>query len=116
MKTLTLITLLTIATPFAAQADTINLSAPMAGATVHTDDVDMSVYWTTSGDAFEVVAFYLPRGAGAETQKLQMRLEDNDSVTFGLPSFEGVQYSFERTSETLTVTGVPLPIVQASNR
>lgn len=115
MKALILTTLLATATSFAAQAETITLSTPLAGATLHSDDVDMSVYWTKSGDAYEVVAFYAPRGEGAAPQKLQMLLENGDHVTFSLPGFSGTQYSFERTAGTLTVSGTPLPTVQALN-
>ena len=115
MKNLILATFLTAATTFSAHADTIVLSAPMAGGTVHTDDVDMSVYWTPSDEAFEVVALYVPVGADTAPQKLQMRLDNGDSVTFGLPGFDGATYNFERNADSLTVTGTQLPVAQKLN-
>ncbi len=115
MKAMTLAALMAAATPFAAQAETLTLSAPMAGGTLHTYFVDMSVYWVPSDDAFEVVAYYVARDDAATPHKLQMRLEDGDHVVFGLPGEPGAAYGFERTAGTLTVTAAPVQTQLASN-
>ena len=113
MKAITLAALLA-ATPFAALADTMTLSTPMAGGTIHSNAVDMSVYWTPSGDAFEVVAYYVTRDEMAP-QKLQMRLENGDHVVFGLPGQNGVAFSFERVADALIVTSAPVKTELAYN-
>lgn len=94
--------------PLAAQADSLTLPVPLAGGTVHTDRVDMSVFWRASGEAAEVVAYYVSRPDGALPQKLQMRLAPGDRVVFGLPGLPDATYSFERDADGVTVTASPL--------
>ncbi|QDL91564.1 hypothetical protein FDP22_07060 [Paroceanicella profunda] len=115
MKPLILAALLGAAGTFTAQADTLTLSAPMSGGTVHSGALDMSIYWTPSDEAFEVVAFYTARGDDAAPGKLQMRLEDGDRVVFGLPGHAGTAFSFERTAGALTVIAAPLQTELALN-
>lgn len=107
MKSLALAALLAVAAPFGAQADEISLSRPLAGATIHTDLVDMSIYWTPSDTAFEVVAYYVTRDDAAPRQ-LRMRLESGDRVVFSLPGLADAAYRFERQGGTLTVASAPL--------
>ncbi|APX21377.1 MAG: hypothetical protein CML50_22620 [Rhodobacteraceae bacterium] len=110
MKSLALAALLAAA-PVATLADTLTLAQPRAGGTLHTNTVDMSVYRTdaeTDG-AFEVVARYIDAGSDADAAKtLRMRLEDGDSVAFGLPGHSGTSWSFTRAGDALTVTSAPL--------
>ncbi|WP_093968594.1 hypothetical protein [Actibacterium lipolyticum] len=113
MKAMTLAALMAAA-PFAVSADTLTLSSPLAGGTLHTNAVDMSVYWTQSDDAFEVVAYYVTRDETAP-QKLQMRLENGDHVVFGLPGQTGTAYSFERVADALVVTTAPVKTELAYN-
>ncbi|MCF7699343.1 hypothetical protein [Loktanella sp. M215] len=113
MKTMILAALLV--TPLAATADSIILSAPLAGQTLHTDDVDMSVYFTDSDTTLGVVAVYAPRTADATPSMLQMDLADGESTTFGLPGYGQASYTFARSGDAVTVTGTPLPIVEAMN-
>ncbi len=103
MKTL-MIAALTALAPVAALADSVTLNTALAGATLHADTVDMTVYYDADATAFEVVAFYAPRGTTEAPQKLQMRLEDGDSVAFGLPGHTGEVFGFERTADALTIT------------
>lgn len=102
MKALALAAL-TAALPFVATAGELSLSKPLAGATLHDDLVDMSVYWVQSGTAFEVVAHYVTR-TEATPHRLQMRLEEGDRVVFGLPGLPGLSYGFAREGGALTVT------------
>ena len=115
MKALTFAALL-VAAPFTASAETLTLAAPLAGGTVHTDTVDMSVYWTAAGDsASEVVATYVAAGNPAEPQVMRMRLEDGDSVVFGLPGHAGDSWNFARKSGAVTVNAAPLKSQLAMN-
>lgn len=114
MKALTLSALIAIA-PVAAIADSLTLSAPMSGGTVHADTVDMSVYWLPSDTAFEVVAQYVDRNRETAPQRLRMRLEQGERVSFGLPGQTGTVYAFARSATALTVTAQPVWTVQAMN-
>lgn len=116
MKALALAALLALAAPFGAEADEISLSRPLAGATIHSDLVDMSVYWTPSDTAFEVVAYYVTRAdVDAAPRQLRMRLESGDRVVFSLPGLTDAAYRFERQGETLTVASAPLQTDLALN-
>jgi len=108
MKALTLAALIAAA-PVATLADTLTLTAPLAGGTLHTDAVDMSVYYTAAeGDAFDVTAKYVVKGGESEPRTLRMRLEEGDSVVFGLPGHSGASWNFARSNGALTVAAEPL--------
>ena len=115
MKALFLAGLLAVVAPLTAQADTLQLSTPMAGETLHTDAVDMSVYWTVSDDAFVVVAYYIAHDEPSTPNRLQMHLRDGERVFFGLPGIEGANFSFERNAGTLIVNSMPVQTLQALN-
>lgn len=99
----------------AGAADTIELSEPMAGASLHDGIVDMAVYWTEDGSAQKVVATYAPKNDHDNTGRLLMHLEDGDKVTFGLPGHAGVVYSFAREGDTLRVDTAPTAMQLALN-
>ncbi len=93
----------------AAMADIVTLETPVAGATLHSDDVDMSVYYTENADqAFEVVAFYTDSDAPQQPARLVMALSDGDSVRFGLPGYTGTLYEFSRNGDRVTVSDMPV--------
>lgn len=84
-------------------ADTITLSDPMAGATLHETDLDMSVYWTEADGALALVATYVTDDAATDPARLQMHLKDGDAVSFGLPGVQDRLFTFARDGETVTV-------------
>jgi len=98
-----------------AFADTVTLAAPMAGATLHESDVDMSVYWTDAGGAYALVTTYVIDEAPAEPARLQMHLAEGDSVSFGLPGVQGRLFTFARDGGTVSVTSARLGVDVASN-
>jgi hypothetical protein len=112
MKVLTLAALVAAA-PMAVQAETLVLTAPMAAGTLHEESADMSVYWLPDGSAYEVTAVYVEPAEPAAPLSVRMRLEEGDSVVFGLPGVEGVSYAFAREGDALTVTTAPAPTRQA---
>lgn len=115
MKTLSAITvsaaLITTATaPTAANAGSVTMNAPMAGVTLHSRDVDMSLYFIDgAGGNYEVVATYLVDIAGNETGRLVMSVADGDSTSFGLPGHPGVLYEFARRGDAVTVSDILVP-------
>ncbi len=115
MKTIAFAALIAATTPFAVKADTITLTSSMAGATLHTVDVDMSVYFTPNESTYDVVAIYAPRAVDATPQHLQMSLVDGDAVTFGLPGYDQAIYFFALTGKMLTVSGQSIAMKQAIN-
>lgn len=103
MKALTLAVMIAAA-PLAAVAEPLVLSAPMSGGTVLSEAADLSVYWLPAGDAIEVVAHYVTADTAQTPQRLRMRLEEGDNVTFGLPGVRGVVYGFRHEAGALVVT------------
>jgi len=99
----------------AAPASSVTLNAPYAGATLGSEEIAMSVYFTeTAGDAFEVVATYLG-AAQDQPQRIVMALSDGDDVRFGLPDHAGKLYKFARNGDAVTVSeAAAQPIVTAS--
>ncbi|MHA6645745.1 hypothetical protein [Mesorhizobium sp. A623] len=91
----------------AASAGSITLSAPMAGITLQSRDVDMSLYFIeTAGGRYEVVATYVDDTTPNDPGRLVMSLADGDSTSFGLPGHPGVLYGFSRTGSSVTVSDI----------
>jgi hypothetical protein len=96
----------TISAP-AASADSVILDAPYAGATLGSEEIAISVYFTEAADgAFEVVATYLG-AAQDEPQRIVMVLSDGDNLLFGLPGHAGTLYQFARNGDAITVSDAP---------
>ncbi|GAB4513129.1 MAG: hypothetical protein Tsb0019_10300 [Roseibium sp.] len=94
--------------PATASAGEITLTVPFEGATLHSDGLDMSVYFTQTGaNAWDVVALYVTGDAPAEPQRLQMHLLEGDSVSFSLPGQMQTLYSFARTGNGVSITSQP---------
>jgi hypothetical protein len=95
----------TVSAP-AASAGSVTLNAPYAGATLGSEEIAMSVYFTeAAGGAFEVVATYLG-AAEDEPQRIIMALSDGDNLRFGLPGHAGTLYQFARNGDAVTVSDV----------
>ncbi|MBU3031544.1 hypothetical protein [Paracoccus marinaquae] len=93
------------AAPATAMADSITLTVPATGASLHSESVDMNVYFTdAAGSAYEVVATYVSDSAPDQPQRLIMALEDGDDVSFALPAHPETLYNFQRKGGILTVT------------
>lgn len=102
----TVLTALAVLAPLSANAGEISLTAPMQGATLQENNLDMSVYFTKApADGYEVVATYV--AADAAPARLKMLLTDGDSVSFSLPGHKGIVYNFSRTLTTVSVTAEP---------
>lgn len=97
-----------------AFADTITLSAPMAGATLQDSAVDMSVYWTDAGDAYALVATYVTDDAPTDPARLHMQLKDGDRVSFGLPGADSRLFTFARDGGAVSVTSARVGVDLAS--
>jgi hypothetical protein len=87
--------------------ETVTLNAPLAGATLTSEEIAMSVYFTeTAGSAFEVVVTYLDAGQD-QPQRIVMALSDGDGLQFGLPGHGGTLYQFARNGDAITVSDAP---------
>jgi hypothetical protein len=100
-----------------AQADQIELTAPMQGASLHDGGVDMAIYFVEADDLYEVVATYIDATGPYDPARLRMGLADGDAVHFSLPGLRHVGYAFERDGGTVRVTAEPRmqTISQAGN-
>lgn len=88
-----------------AMADAAILDAPLKGATLQSDDADMSLYFTEiAGGSFAVVATYVSDNAADQPERIVMELLDGDSVKFGLPGHPGRLYEFARKGPIVTVS------------
>lgn len=116
MKTLSLgilaaASLFSITSASVAQAGTVTLDAPHAGASLHTGRIAMSVYFTrTDSDAFQVVATYAGKAEPDQPRRIVMALSDGDRVSFGLPGHRGALYTFARDGGVVTVSDSIAPI------
>lgn len=91
-----------------ATADTIRLSTPTQGASLHGGGVDMAIYYVEAGDRFDVVATYAPRARPEDVARLRLQMADGDYVSFGLPGQQGVIYRFSRLGALVEVSADPV--------
>lgn len=86
-------------------AEGVTLNAPLSGATMHSNDVALSVYYIrTSADAFEVVVTYVGDAEANQPRRIVMALSDGDHVSFGLPAHPGTLYGFARSGNAVTIS------------
>lgn len=87
-----------------APAASVTLDAPLAGASLSSADIAMSVYFTeTEGGALEVVVTYLD-AAEDQPRRIVMALADGDDLQFGLPGHKGTLYQVVRAGEAVTIS------------
>ena len=98
-----------------AQAGAIELTKPLAGATLNEAGIGMSVYWTRDAkDGAEVVATFTSLNGEYRPRRMRMRLTDGDKVSFALPGRSDAYYTFERSEDLVRVTGQCLANMLAS--
>lgn len=90
-----------------ANAASVELTKEIQAASIHEDGVDMVVYYTHAGDAFEVVATYVENGDATTPYRMRMAMTDGDSVTFALPGRPNLNYTFARAGQTVSVNTSP---------
>lgn len=110
------ITLVTLAlTTTQVLADEMTLTSPMAAETLHEGGLDMNVYFVEAEEGYEVIGTYTARAGAYAPARIQMLMQDGDSVAFGMPGVQDVLYSFERTGDTLHVSADNTGLQYASN-
>ena len=89
----------------AATMNTVVLDDPLAGATLSSGAITMSIYFTeAAGDAFEVVVTYLDDAAQDQPRRIVLALSDGENLRFGLPGHQGKLYEFGRNGDAVTIS------------
>lgn len=87
------------------QANAISLDAPVSGATLRSDAVSMSAYYTEpASGVFEVVAVYSDRAQPMKPKRIVMALSERDTVRFGLPGHPTELYTFSRDGDVVNIS------------
>ncbi|MDK3073939.1 hypothetical protein QO034_12525 [Sedimentitalea sp. JM2-8] len=99
-------TLLTLALAApAAMAETATVSEPLAGASLQSSGTALSVYYTeTTGDDFEIVAFYTDADAPRDPARLVLQLSDGERARITLPGAPEARFSIVRSGDMVQVT------------
>ncbi len=91
-----------------AMADGVTLGAPLAGATLHAPNVDMSLYFKERGaETAEVVATYVSADAPDAPRSFTVVLAEGDAANFTLRESPDTLYRFERTGNEVVATHGP---------
>jgi len=116
MKPFLLSTIASLMLAPAALAGEVTLKVPFEAYRLSTGHVDMIAYQTDLGDGgYEVTAYARARDTYSQPERVMMRLEDKDSVTFAMPSEPRILYTFARKAELVTVSSRQIPMEFASN-
>ena len=115
MKNLITAAAIFAASAFAAQAEMVELEAPMQAQSLHTGGVDMVVYYTDEDDHLQLVATYVDQIEGNEPSRIRMGLQDGDATSFSLPGHPHLIYDFARAGVTVSVNAEIIGQKVASN-
>ena len=88
-----------------ADAEEVTIGRALAAGSLHEGALDMVAYWTQLPvGPLEVTATFRDRTTSDEPMRVVMPMEDGDSLSFGMPGYEGALYSFARTGHEVIVS------------
>jgi hypothetical protein len=90
-----------------AFADEVRTSTSVAAAALSTEKVAMVSYFVPAGnDLYDVTATWVARG-GSTPQRLVLKLDDGDRVSFTLPGHEETTFTFAREIDAVIISSEP---------
>ena len=100
--------ILLAATNFASvQAEEVTISHALAAGSLHEGPLDMVAYWLDGPDgALELTATFRDRITDDEPMRVVMPLQDGDALSFGMPGYPSLLYTFARVQSDVTISVV----------
>ena len=115
MKTFALAALLGATLIAPAQAEEVTISRAIAAGSLHEGPLDMVAYWLDGPDgALELTATFRDRATDDEPMRIVMPMQDGDALSFGMPGYRGMLYSFARTGREISMSVETVPALIAA--
>jgi hypothetical protein len=108
--------ILLAATNFASvQAEEVTISHALAAGSLHEGPLDMVAYWLDGPDgALELTATFRDRTTDDEPMRVVMPLQDGDALSFGMPGYQALLYSFARADQKIRISVEVMPAMIAT--
>ena len=98
-----------------AQAEEVTISHALAAGSLHEGALDMVAYWLDGPDgALELTATFRDRTTDDEPMRVVMPLQDGDALSFGMPGYPSLLYTFARAQSDVTISVVSKPEMMAT--
>jgi opacity protein-like surface antigen len=115
MKALAIAALLGATLMASAQAEEVTISHALAAGSLHEGALDMVAYWLDGPDgALELTATFRDRTTDDEPMRVVMPLQDGDALSFGMPGYPSLLYTFARAQSDVTISVVSKPEMMAT--
>jgi hypothetical protein len=115
MKALAIAALLGATLMASAQAEEVTISHALAAGSLHEGALDMVAYWLEGPDgALELTATFRDRTTDDEPMRVVMPLQDGDALSFGMPGYPSLLYTFARAQSDVTISVVSKPEMMAT--
>jgi hypothetical protein len=89
----------------ASEVEAVTISRALAAGSLHDGPLDMVAYWLDGEDgALELTATFRDRATDDEPMRIVMPMQDGDALSFGMPGYRGVLYSFARTGREISIS------------
>jgi hypothetical protein len=110
MRSSTLAILLATTTFASAHAEEVTISHALAAGSLHEGALDMVAYWLDGPDgALEVTATFRDRATDDEPMRIVMPMQDGDALSFGMPGYPSLLYTFARAQSDVMISVVSKP-------
>ena len=110
MRSSTLAILLATTTFASARAEEVTISHALAAGSLHEGALDMVAYWLDGPDgALEVTATFRDRATDDEPMRIVMPMQDGDALSFGMPGYPSLLYTFARVQSDVTISVASKP-------
>ena len=110
MKAFAIAALLGATMMTSAQAEEVTISHALAAGSLHEGALDMVAYWLDGPDgALELTATFRDRATDDEPMRIVMPMQDGDALSFGMPGYPSLLYTFARVQSGVTISVVSKP-------
>ena len=110
MKAFAIAALLGATMMTSAQAEEVTISQALAAGSLHEGALDMVAYWLDGPDgALELTATFRDRATDDEPMRIVMPMQDGDALSFGMPGYPSLLYTFARVQSGVTISVVSKP-------
>jgi hypothetical protein len=93
-----------------AQAEEVTILHARDAGSLHEGALDMAAYWLEGSEgALEVTALFRNRATDDEPMRIVMPMQDGDSLSFGMPGYPSLLYTFARVQSDVTISVVSEP-------
>ena len=98
-----------------AFSEEVTISRAMAAGSLHEGPLDMVAYWLEGSEgSLELTATFRDRATDDEPMRIVMPMQDGDALSFSMPGYPSLLYTFARAQSDVTISAVAKPDAMAA--